>query len=641
MDFLKNKYVHIGLFALLIIITAVLCSRRGPKSDDYKVNTYDAQMWTSASITSYNMYFKNYVRPTKELDNWFPTYAWKKGVNVFTGDSAMINYYTNVIQYKADTIKFPQDQITISNKKQQYALAVRYDTLKFPRKDFQWFDRATWTFGWKAPNFGKYVMGWWIQTFAKTKPDPKGYFEFFVPTNLANPDSGEYKPSQGPSPAPYSYAPVEYELLARQPNIIMTVLTIAAVILIGWIFFNFWIGFISGIWLILNKTFIDVNCAVGLDSFAVGLSTIAFLFMMITIRAILKNDKMWKVILWAIATGLASAFALSSKLNAGMVILTEGLVFGIISIVTLLGSLKIKESRPMIKFGSLIKTIVSGVIIAGMSYFIFIQLNPQVQKQPRERIAAMRGSIDDYFDRRARIFTSNQITDRLKAVNAEIVNLSKVPGTNQQALTNVYNQLNTIGKNFGEEQQRSASNLKENEFYLNKSEKYVKDVTKLEKEVQKLNSQFEPKTTFTNWVKVKHNWPAAFQLVSKRMAMVDPENPTRYYGTFGKLLNVKYNFLDGLFAVLGLIFCIGLGWKQWKDKKQFYTYGILFISLILMVYGNVDFVWQDWPRYITPIFPLYSLAIAIGLFETGRFIMKKVKARKEKPAPQVVTKAKK
>jgi hypothetical protein len=639
MDFLKNKYVHIGLFALLVIIAIFLCSKRAAESNDYKVNTYDAQMWTSASITSYNMYFTNYVRPTKELDNWFPTYAWKKGVNVFTGDSAMINYYTNVIQYKQDTIKFPQDQITITTKKSQYALAIKYDTLKFPRKDFQWFDRATWTFGWKAPNFGKYVMGWWIQTFAKTKPDPKGYFEFFVPTNLANPDSGEYKPSQGVSPAPYSYAPTEYELLARQPNIIMTILTIIAVILVGWIFFNFWVGFVSGLWLILNKTFIDVNCAVGLDSFAVGLSTIAFLFMMITIRSILKNDKMWKVLLWAIATGFASAFALSSKLNAGMVILTEGLIFGIITIIALIGSLKIKGTSLFVKFNSVIKAMASGIIIASMSYFIFIQLNPQVQKQPKERISAMRGSIDDYFDRRARIFTSNQITDRLKAVNAEIISLSKVPGTNQQALTNVYNQLNTIGKNFGEEQQRSA--LKENEFYLNKSEKYVKDVTKLEKEVQKLDPQFEPKTSFTNWVKVKHDWPTAFGLVAKRMAMVDPENPTRYYGTFGKLLNVKYNFLDGLFAVLGLIFCLVLGFKQWKEKKQFYTYGILLVSLVLMVYGNVDFVWQDWPRYITPIFPLYSLAIAVGLVEGIKFIAKKVNTKNKKPAPAAVTKNKK
>jgi hypothetical protein len=245
-------------------------------------------------------------------------------------------------------------------------------------------------------------------------------------------------------------------------------------------------------------------------------------------------------------------------------------------------------------------------------------------------MAAMRGSIDDYFDRRARIFTSNQITDRLKAANQEIINLSKTPGTNQQALMNVYNQLNIIGKNYNEESQRYA--LKENEFHLTKSAKYIKDVERLEKEVQKLNPNFEPKTAFINWVQVKHSWPSAFELVAKRIAVVDPENPDRYYGTFGSLLKVKYNFLDALFAILGLAFGCLLTWKQWKEKKQFFTYGILLLSFALMLIGNVDFVWQDWPRYMTPIFPLYAIIISLGIFETGRFIKDKVAAKKMKPA---------
>jgi hypothetical protein len=509
-------------------------------------------------------------------------------------------------------------------------LAVKYDTTSFPRKDFQWFDRATWTFGWKAPNFGKYVMGWWIQTFATTKPNPKGYFEFLVPSDIADSGSTKYVPSQKPSPAPYSYAPIEYENLARQPNAIMTILTIAAVVITGWLFFNFWIGFLAGAWLSLNKTFIDVNCAVGLDSFAVGLSAIAFMLMLLTIKSILNNDKWWKIILWGAGTGIISSLALSSKLNAGMVIITEALVFGIISIITVFKGIKIKSQPPLVRFTPLLKTLIAGLLTGVLSFLIFVKLNPQVQKQPFERMAAMRGSIDDYFDRRARIFTSNQITDRLKAANQEIINLSKTPGTNQQALMNVYNQLNIIGKNYNEESQRYA--LKENEFHLTKSAKYIKDVERLEKEVQKLNPNFEPKTAFINWVQVKHSWPSAFELVAKRIAVVDPENPDRYYGTFGSLLKVKYNFLDALFAILGLAFGCLLTWKQWKEKKQFFTYGILLLSFALMLIGNVDFVWQDWPRYMTPIFPLYAIIISLGIFETGRFIKDKVAAKKMKPA---------
>jgi hypothetical protein len=610
MKYLQNKYVHIGLFAIVIIIASIRCFEKLPFTGTNKANGYDPQMWTSTSITSYHMYFKNYVRPTKELDNWFPTYAWKKHVNVFTGDSAMNNYYTKTFQYIPDSIKFPEDQITINNKKQQYTLKVTYDTTLFPRKDFQWFDRATWTFGWKAPNLGKYIMGWWIQTFAKTKPDPKGYFEFVVPTNLSNPDSGQYLPSKSPSPAPYSYAPVEYEKLARQPNVLMTIIAIATVFIIGWLFFHFWIGFIAGTWLTLNKTF-----------------TLAFLLMVWTIKSILNNDKWWKIVGWGAATGILSSFALSSKLNAGMVVITEAAVFGIIGLIAVYKGMQLKNLKPVVRFTPLLKVLVAGGLTGLIAVLLFIKLNPQVQKQPIERTIALQSSVDDYFDRRARIFTSNQVTDRLKAINQEVIRLSKVPGTDQQALINVYNQLNTVGKNYNEELQRSS--LKENEFHLKKSDKYLKDVAKVEKEIQKLNPDFEPKSSFINWVKVKHNWPTAFELVLKRIAMVDPQKPDRYYGTFGSLISVKYNVLDGLFAFIGIIFCIILSWKQWKEKKQFFTYGSLLLSFALILYGNVGFVWQDWPRYMTPIFPLYSLVIAVGIFEGAKFIKEKITAKKQ------------
>lgn len=636
MKYLQNRNVHIGMFAAVIIVAAILSFKRVPFTDTNKPNGYDEQMWTSASISAYHMYFKNYVRPTKELDNWFPTYAWQQGVDVFTGDSAVINYYTNVIQYRPDTIKFPYDQVTITGKTQQYAMAVKYDTLKFPRKDFQWFDRATWTFGWKAPNFGKYVMGWWIQTFASSKPDPKGYFEFLVPSDIADSGSTKYVPSQKPSPAPYSYAPEEYQRIARQPNAVMTLLCIAAVMLVGWIFFNFWIGFISGIWLTANNTFIVINCLVGLDSFAVSLSTIAFLLMMLTIKAIMDNSKWWKIILWAIGTGMISAFALSSKLNAGMVVITEGLIFGLVGLIVGFKGLKLKDLKPMARFTPFLKTMVAGAIVGAISIFLFIKLNPQVQGQPKQRIAAMRASINDYFDRRARIFTSNQITDRFKAINTEIINLSKQPGIDQQGLMNLYNQLNVVAKNYNEDIQRNQ--LNENQFHLNKSSKYVKDVEKLEIQLQKLSPNFEAKTNFVNWVKVKNSWPTACELVLKRIAMVDPASADRYYGTFGSLIKVRYNFLDGLFGLLGIIFCALLAWKQWKEKKQFYTYGILLVSFALMFYGNVDFVWQDWPRYMTPIFPLYSLVIAVGLYESIRWVKKKLDEKKTKTSQPVKAK---
>ena len=640
MKFLQNKFLHIGLFVALVIVLIVLCIQRASTTGKYKANGYDAQMWTSSSITSYHMYFNNYVRPTKELDNWFPTHAWRKGVNVFTGDSAINSYYTNTFQYNPDSIKFPMDQVTVRQKKTQYTLAIKYDTLKFPRKDFQWFDRATWTFGWKAPNLGKYIMGCWIQTFAKTKPDPKGYFEFYVPANVSNPDSGSYTPSTQVSPAPYSYAPIEYERLARQPNILMTVICVIAVIVIGWLFFDFWVGFIAGLWLTLNSTFLDINCAVGLDSFSTSFTTLSFLSLLATVRLILKNEKWWKIIVLGIITGISSAFAVSSKLNSAMIVFVEGSVLGVLAVIAIWNALKLKQQTMMVRLTPLLKISVAGIITIIITVSLFIRLNPQVQKQPMQRISAMRSSIDEYFDRRARIFTQNQFNDKLKTIGDALMILSKTPGVDMQQLAAINQQATVISQSMNQEVQKSAigDNQKENDFYLHKFDKYIKDISKVQLQLKKMDSNYELKNNFINWVRVKHSWPVAFGLVTKRIAMVDAENPDRYYGTFGKLLNVKYNFLDGLFALLGLVFCIVLAVKQWREKKQFYAYGALFIAAIFIIYGNTDFIWQDWPRYFTPIFPVYALLIAIGIVEGIKFISKRSASKKNETSPKTVKK---
>src|SRR6478672_9471031 len=105
MKFLQNKNVHIGLFSAIMLLTCIRCfyfmpfTQNPTKTPAYdsldfmgkwkyanilsrvKPNGYDEQMWTSVSITNYNMYFKGYVRPTIALDNWFPTHAYKQKLN--------------------------------------------------------------------------------------------------------------------------------------------------------------------------------------------------------------------------------------------------------------------------------------------------------------------------------------------------------------------------------------------------------------------------------------------------------------------------------------------------------------------------------------------------------------------------------
>lgn len=620
-QFLSNKYVKITLF-IIVVLSAFFVSFRKVPFSSVPENGYDEQMWTSSAIASYNMFFNDYIRPTSALDNWLPTYAWENSLDIFTGETWST--------FAPDTIHFPYDYITIKEPTQQYSLLVKYDTLKFPREEFQWFDKEMWTFGWKAPNMGKYIMGWYIDKFASTKPNPRGYFEFFVPKSLNDSIDKSYVPSTQKSPAPYSYAPTEYQLLARYPSAFFNSLIIIIVFLIGWLFVQYWAGFIASIWLLFNDTFNSVNCLVGLDSFSTFFATLALLTLLLQIKSWQKNNPLWKQILWAVATALASGFAVSSKLNSGMVIIIEIIVFGSLVLNSILNGFKLKNLDLTAKLKPALKIATGGLIAGILAMGIFVYLNPQVQQSPLKNIKVMRESIDEYFSRRARIFISNQMTDRVKAANAFIMKIGSQPNANHAQLQSINNRFLALNQEYINNLKMPQVALNEDKFHLTKSDKYFERLEKIEHDLEKAYPEFIANKKFFNWVKIKNSWPSAFALVSKRIAVVDPQSD-RYYGTFGHFLPFKYNGLDGLFGILGLIFSLILCWKYWTDKKELSYYFVLIVSFGLLFYGNVDFVWQDWPRYMTPIFPVYSLMIAIGMIETTRFVIEKVFNKKITP----------
>jgi hypothetical protein len=610
----NNKWVKIGIAGVFAIFSFYLSFRQVPFTK-VDANMYDEQMWTSSSISSYNMFCKGYVRPTKELDNWFPTYAWRNHLDIFTGEKWE--------QFSPDTIKFPYDYITVKEPKTQYTLLVKYDTTKFSRNKFQWFDREMWTFGWKAPNFAKYVMGWYINLRSTIKPDPRGYFKFFVPKSLNDSIDKSYIPSLQPSPAPYSYAPENYQLLAREPNAFANAITIMVVFLIGWLFLNYWVGFVSALWLLANKTYIYINCLVGLDSFATFFTTLTVLMLLFQIKSLLKNDPWWKILLWGLSTGLVAGLAVSSKLNSAIILFAEGLTLGILGVITLWKAFKLKEQNTRTRWSPVFKIGASGILSVICTIWLFIYLNPQVRKDPMTSVKVMRQSIDEYFDRRARIFVTDQFTNRLKAMNAAILEQSKTSGANQPQLMQLNNQMNGLYQEFISNVNQNK--LDENKFYLTRSDKFFTRLEKIEKEVEASTSYDRSKFTYYNWVKIKNQWPEACKIVMQRLAIRDSD---RYYGTFGSILPFKYNFMDGLFAIIGLVFCLLITWKGWRKTKEFSTYLIVCLCFALVFYGNVDFLWQDWARYITPIFPLYALMIGVGIVHLIQFIVSKILQKK-------------
>lgn len=534
----QNRYIRIGI-VLLTGIIALIRALMLTSLERRNANGYDEQMWTSSSISSYYMYFKNHIRSTKELDNWWPTYAWIHGIDIFTGEKWN--------QFSPDTIKFPYDFITIKNASE----VVKYDTLKFPREKFQWYDRAMWTFGWKAPNVGKYIMGWFISTFAATKPDPNGYFVFAHPVNHGNVKAklpneykeDEYAPSSLYSSSPFSFAPPEYIRIARIPNAIFTALIIMLVFVAAWLYINFWTGFIAAAWLLLNQVFFEVNTAVGQDSFSTFFTTLGTILLIANLNMVRKNKSWWQILLIALCSGVVIALAIGSKLNAGVLVYISIACFVSVGLVLLLQATIKKQpvknkNQPIAKasFSSLLaqqlpKLVVSGIITGVVSITLFIKLNPQYQGASVKKIKATRESIDDYFTKRALIITQNE-----KRVN--------------------------------------------------------------------------PKE-YNNWTKLKRDSGMKLKLMLERVAYVK-DNKKNYYGTFGSILKVPFNALDGVLALVGFVILAKMAWSKWKHNKIQHASAMLLLAFLIIFWGNTDFLWMDWARYFTPIFPLYSILIGAG-----------------------------
>lgn len=631
MKFLQQKSFQWSMFGLVLIVATIMAIR-GISPEKRDLNGYDEQMWTSSSISSYSMYFKGYTRKTKELDNWFATYAWKNKVPVFTGQRWE--------QFSPDTIKFPYDFVTVHEKRGSYSIVVKYDTLVFPRKKFQWYDREMWTFGWKAPNLGKYVMGWAIYTFASSKPDPNAYFSYYIPEQYVDSlNSKRHVPSTKLGSATFSYAPEEYVFIARKTNAVFIVLTVLITFLLAWRFINFWTGLVSGLWLAVNKTFIDVNVLAGLDSPAVFFSTASLLGLLYTMMAVEKNEKWWKILVGGAVTGILTGCAVSSKLNAGMLVYAAVLIYAVAGVFMLLrlrktagktGAKQAPASGGGWKNSLLLKGISSGLLVGLLSVGVFVRLNPQVQGDPMGKMRTMQQSIDDYFTRRSINFTQNQLVDRMKAINAELVTLAqaqKIPVNDANSINQRLQQVNmqlSQGLNGQPEDKQRA-------FLQNKAGKLADMLAKIETDMLRFNPQFKAaETDFVNWVDVKDNWTSACSLVLRRIAVVEDEK-TRYYGTIGSLVKFPYNSLDGLFAIAGLVFLAWLAYRQTRERRFAGPLLIILLSFILVFYGNVDFVWQDWPRYMTPIFPLYAILVGVGMVESVRWIIARTKAGK-KPA---------
>lgn len=337
------KYIQIAVFVVVAIVSIIYSLSVASNTEKMAISN-DERNWTAVSISSYEMYFKGHMRPNVKMDSWFTTYAIENGI----------------------------------------------DTAAIPLEQKQWYDFAMWTFGWKAPNMGKYIMGAYVESAANMELDKNGYYEL-----------GRVEKQEDPK-IYYSRVPEELVMLARKPNAIMNGLAIALVFLIGWLFLNWLSGFIASLYLLGNEVYMRVNSAAGLDSPSIFFWVLSVFFLIATIRYIFKNEKLWKTLLLALITGITFGFAIASKLNAAMFAYVCVWVFIVAGVAVIWARKPESESFFKSIFGTrLIALVLSSGLIVGTGYVLFVQLNPQIQGETWTKKKIVEDSVDEFFKRRA------------------------------------------------------------------------------------------------------------------------------------------------------------------------------------------------------------------------------------------------
>lgn len=586
------------LFGLFMVVSAVYLFHEAWTEERTTVG-YDERMWTSASVATWSM-AKGHVRNTKSLDNWFPSYAWRHKLEIFTGET-----WKN---FNPDTLQFPYDMVTLDEENSGYSFAVKYDTLKFPRERYQWFDMDLWTFGWKAPNLGKYLMGAWI---GLRHPDinPQGYFEYVDENGNS-------------SSAPFAYPPDEMIRTARTVNVLFTLGMLAAVFLIGWKLDQFWTGLIAAFYLILNPAFVQVNTAVGLDSFVGFFMLISWILLWKQLRMVLDQADWKKLILAALFSGLAMGAAVSSKLNGGLAFVIAASGFGYIVFRFL------KEKRGQADWR---KMMISGGISLFSGLLLFWMLNPQVRNQPVASVKTVQQSVDEYFEKRAGILTIAQFSDLMQPLVRETGEALKREQISSGQFREIMEPLYSLSQELQEQ-------ITAEKFYDN-APRYWKRLTDIRKVADKHGVQSLPEQRpFYNWVELKNEFLPAFKFTVFR-TLITPANGGNYYGTLGLLPGQIKNLfsepeskspmqpvIPNNPADLLLVLC-GL-WVIWQRLKKGNLTQSLDVVLFIMVcfwiiIGNVDFLWNDWARYFTPFLPCFGLLAGMGLMKLIRLPAKK------------------
>lgn len=159
---------------------------------------------------------------------------------------------------------------------------------------------------------------------------------------------------------------------------------------------------------------------------------------------------------------------------------------------------------------------------------------------------------------------------------------------------------------------------------------YQKPVLKMKMIRESVKEFFDIRSKALNTDDINKSASKSLGLVVKRNLIKTEDS---FYGTIGTWLPFKGNMLDFLLLATGVVFVIRSIKKAWKGEQRVQPETVLLLAFCMTLYGVVSFIWVDWPRYHTPLYPTMALLIGYGVVSlVNQMIEWRAKQQKERLA---------
>lgn len=364
---------------------------------------------------------------------------------------------------------------------------------------------------------------------------------------------------------PGAYTPDKLVQLARWPNTIMNILTILLVFFIGWRYFHYIVGFVGALILSVNKNLFQVSNMAGVDAGGLFFSTLTITLALLYLEQLKKqNTKMVYVL--SVLIGISFPIAVGWKFSAALV--------GYIAIAVFM-------------------------ILATMLLLRYV--NPPVEKKVQQAAANLNKSKKEV--KRKPVFT--QDLGAIQKIRQETLQTFMKMGISAAIIAILTWVI----------------------FIYSNPILYTNPIKKVKVINESVEEFFRRRANAQGTIHLMNHKDQAFTLLVKRNFLnEDPKGV--YHGTIGSYLPFKYNFLDGLLFLSGLILISISGLSKSFKERTVSPDLLIAISTVILLWGTVDFLWADFNRYYIPFYPMGAIVSGYAIW----YIFNKFKVSAKKAA---------